>query len=70
MKSAGGAPSPAVWIVIFAWGSHLQPIQKAKAVAWEHGFLALSEQDVRGKDHVPLSAEVLAWFASLEMPAR
>ena len=38
----------------------------AKSVAREHGFLALSEQVVPGKDHGPLPAEVLAWFASLE----
>jgi poly(3-hydroxybutyrate) depolymerase len=42
---------------------------EAAAVARNHGFLALSEQAVPGKDHVPLPAEVLAWFASLESPS-
>ena len=33
---------------------------EAKSVAREHGFLALSDQVVPDKDHVPLPAEVLA----------
>jgi len=44
------------------YGQYLE----AKAVAREHGFLTLSDEVVPGKDHVPLPAEVLAWFASLE----
>lgn len=43
---------------------------EAKAAAQAHGFLALSEEAVAGKDHVPLLAEVLAWFESLEASAR
>jgi len=44
------------------YGQYLE----AKTVAQAHGFLAISEEIVSGKGHVPLPAEVLAWFASLE----
>jgi len=48
------------------YGQYLE----AKAVAREHGFLTLSDEVVPGKDHGPLPAEVLAWFASLEAANR
>ena len=44
------------------YGQYLE----AKSLAREHGFLVLSDEVVPGKDHRPLPAEVLAWFAYLE----
>lgn len=39
--------------------------QEAKQLAIKHGYNNISEQEVKGKGHVPMPMEVLNWFYSL-----
>jgi hypothetical protein len=48
-----------------AKGPYYNQYENAKALATSHGFDNISEIRVAGKDHVPLPADVMDWFASL-----